>query len=196
MYRNRFQRRPWLRYLEGTDGAQAGGAGTPAAGDSAPQGGEPQGSPQQAGDRGNQDDDTSAGADESEGAEGVEKSPAPTPESTVSEPTPKVGEKADTADRDDELAELKAQVELLTKAHEAQKAEQRTALTVDVAKEVGLPESLARRLEGETREQLLADARALAKDLSIRVTDPTQGKSGGAVATTIEDAIKAHYGIN
>lgn len=194
MYRNRFQRRPWLRYLEGTEGAQAGGDGTPGVGDPTPQGGEPQGSQQQAGDRGSQDDDTSAGADEPE--EGVEKSTEPTPEPTVSEPTPKVGEKADTTGRDAELAELKAQVELLTKAHEAQKAEQRTALTVDVAKEVGLPESLARRLEGETREQLLADARALAKDLSIRVTDPTQGKSGGAVATTIEDAIKAHYGIN
>lgn len=195
MYRNRFQRRPWLRYLEGTDGAQAGVAGTPAAGDPAPQGGEPQGSSQQAGDRGNQDG-TPAAAEEPEGEEGVEKSTASTPEPVVSEPTPKVGEKADTADRDDELAELKAQVELLTKAHEAHEAEQRTALTVDVANEVGLPESLARRLEGETREQLLADARALAKDLSIRVTDPTQGKSGGAVATTIEDAIKAHYGIN
>lgn len=190
---NRFRLRPWLRYLEGTDGIQSGGTGEGGT-DAVSADGEDTGHSDE---NGSASDDGGKGDDEGD----VDEDPPHSSSRQTSEPAPK-GEKADQ-DQSPEVVALKAQLEAQQKAldtllaaHEAAAEKERVALATTVAKQFGLPDSLAGRLDGETREQLEADAKALAKDLGYRVTDPTQGMSGGHRATSIDAAVKAHYGVN
>lgn len=67
---------------------------------------------------------------------------------------------------------------------------QREALVASVALEKGLPASLARRLQGESRDELEADAEELLSQFPQQSggpraprVDPSQGSSGGRVAT-------------
>ena len=184
--------RPWLRYIEGIDGAQAGSGGTPAPPE--PQ----QPAPAQPEKGGDQNGDKSSG----------DEPPAPAPEPVVTPPEP-AGDseppanaaKPDTDDsRDTELEAMRQQLKELSEWRDKEVARARDAMAADVAKAAGLPDVFASRLRGDSREQLEADAKEIAAVIgqvsSRGAVDPSQGRSGGPVAATIEDAIKAHYGIN
>lgn len=77
-------------------------------------------------------------------------------------------------------------------------AAQKAALAdrYEVAEEVGLPLSWARRLVGDDREALLADAKAMKADLDEKSKggtprhDPSQGGGGGAGKTSLTEAME------
>lgn len=202
--------RPWLRAIEGAGAGGSGGStgGEPAGGNGGTGGqgannGEGQGSGDgKSGDRGSGDEGKGGDGDKSgEGEPPAQKNTPPEP-APKSEPTPKpneAGEKADAGDSAEvaslkaELAEMKETLGTLTEAHQKDAEEKRAKLTEDVAKSAGLPESMASRLQGDTQEQLEADAKKLAQELGFRVVDPTQGAGAGngGRPTTMADAIKA-----
>lgn len=80
-----------------------------------------------------------------------------------------------------------AEIEAAQKTQAEKDAEEKTALARerddarlsllrrDAAEEAGLPKSWASRLQGSTAEELLADAKALAKDLPAKAAPPTTG---------------------
>ena len=185
--------RPWLRYIEGIDGAQAGSGGTP----TPPEPQEPAPAPPEKG--GDRNGDKTSG----------DEPPAPAPEPVVTPPEPagdpeppaKPAAKPDTDDpRDTELEAMRQQLKELSEWRDKEVARARDSMAADVAKAAGLPDGFASRLRGDSREQLEADAKELAAVIGHAsgrgAVDPSQGKSGGPGAATIEDAIKAHYGIN
>lgn len=198
---NRFTRRPWLRYLEGTEGNQAGGSGTPPAGESVDQG--------KGGDVG--DGKTTGGQQQANNTGGTEKpaektappsttaSQSKEPETKTSEPAPKQDAQADADDSskvkalETQVAEMGKTIQALTQAEDKRTQEQHLTLSKEVAKKFGLPESAASRLQGTTRQELEDDATALAKDLGLRVVDPTQGRGAGGSGRpiTMADAIQA-----
>lgn len=122
-----------------------------------------------------------------------------------------------TSERDREAAARKA-AEAKVKEHDDSKLsetdkltreleQQRTtaadkARTVDryeVAEEVGLPLTWARRLVGDDRDALLADAKAMKADLDEKSKpgtpkpDPSQGGGGGGKAASSVSAAKEEY---
>lgn len=194
------KRLPWLRYMEGTEGNQAGGDG---------------GAGKSAGDAG-----SGAGGDGSDNksAEGHgagkgndEISPAAQKiidaiqeEKKKSEPAPqeKPGEKADTPSLEDLINQVSEQQKVIDalKESDAKAAEERRSnLAAEVAKDAKLPESLASRLTGDTREQMEADAADLAKSFGSLLVDPGQGQGGGQGGNpqmTMSEAIDAYYAVN
>ena len=80
---------------------------------------------------------------------------------------------------DSMFKQMKAEMGELKAAREQEAEAKRAAEAESVAKEHGLPPSLASRLQGASREELAADAKVLAQALGARATDPTQGKGGG-----------------
>ena len=92
-----------------------------------------------------------------------------------------------------QLAEQKKLIDglLAEKAEVARKADIEAALTA-----AKLPAEMAARLKGDTREELEADAKALAEVLGFdrKPVDPAQGKgSATPEARTLEAALRAHY---
>lgn len=185
--------RPWLRFIEGVDGAggsagAAGGSASGASGDAAPG----------QGDKGDGDRDKGDG-DSSGGDDDPEPEPEPKQEDSSSEPpvdTEQADEKKDSSDSDDDalkkIEELQAAVAALQEANAKQTEEKLAAEAKDVAKSHGLPEGMADRLKGKTREELEADAKSLAQVLGARATDPTQGQGGGVnTRRSIGDVIAA-----
>lgn len=93
-----------------------------------------------------------------------------------------------------QLASLTSEVESLT----ARVAEfERRELLASVVAETGLPSSLADRLQGSSREELLADAKKLVADVGFdsAPVDPSSGASGSTqpLATSLEDSLATHY---
>lgn len=187
--------RPWLRFIEGVDGAggsagAAGGSASGASGDAAPG----------QGDKGDGDGDKGDG-DSSGGDDDPESDPEPEPkkEDSSSEPpvdTEQADEKKDSSDSDDDalkkIEELQAAVAALQEANAKQAEEKLAAEAKDVAKSHGIPEGMADRLKGKTREELEADAKSLAQVLGTRATDPTQGQGGnGGARRSLGDVITA-----
>lgn len=176
--------RPWLRYIEGTDGAQANAAATDAGQNDAADTADKSG-----GDRSDGGDSTVAEPDARADKETETK---PESESKPAAEAEKVDDKQpDVAAILAELKKMQSEVGDL-KAARAQEAEaKRAAEAESVAKEHGLPPSLASRLQGKSREELAADAKVLAQALGARATDPTQGKGGGGGGTgmKLSDAI-------
>lgn len=97
-------------------------------------------------------------------------------------------------------AELRAQLEdqrklidglLAEKAEAARKADIDAALSA-----ANLPAEMAARLKGDTREELEADAKALAEVLGFdrKPVDPSQGQGSQTPETrSLADALRAHY---
>lgn len=89
--------------------------------------------------------------------------------------------------------ELQQQLEALQK----EKADAERQRAVDVAlKEAGLPAEMAGRLQGETPEELAADAEKLAKALGFdrRAVDPSQAHSNrGGSAASLSEALRNHF---
>lgn len=205
--------RPWLRFIEGTEGGQAGngvsdgGSGTGAAGDDSGAG--KTGGDHGSGDRGSGDDDNGGQGDNpgdngkpGDAGDDGGKNPDAKPGQKQSEPTPephKAGDKADSEGTDQvaalqaKIAEMEQTVATLSASHAKAAEEKHAQLTEEVAKKAGLPEGMASRLQGETQEQLEADAKKLAQTLGFRVVDPTQGAGagGGGRARSMTAAIQA-----
>lgn len=180
--------RPWLRFIEGTEGAV--GAAT-----SAPSGSEESG---EGNTNGGQAPTPTLDAPSAEGtAHETEESqnPAPAQEPT-SEPAPE-GEKADDGElTQDELTalvlEMKENLKQVNEERAQAAAEARAGMAKDIAKNLGLPESLAGRINGANREEMEKDAKELAQIFGARATDPTQGKGGeGSPQLRMRDVIAA-----
>lgn len=63
-------------------------------------------------------------------------------------------------------------------------------------KKAGLPAEMEGRLQGETAEELEADARKLAEVLGFdrRAVDPSQARTNkGAIAASLSEALRNHY---
>lgn len=78
-------------------------------------------------------------------------------------------ERAKTFEDRDKTEEQRRQEELSTATSRADAAERRL-LRYEVAAELGIPSSLAGRLQGDTRAELVEDAKALAKEFGIDTT--------------------------
>lgn len=182
--------RPWLRFLEGTEGAQAGGDNSQQTNDTAAQGsadvGKSVGDDQGKGDRVSGDDAINPAAQRL--LDAVKS------QVKASEPASKE-EKADAPKIEDLLKRLDDQQKVIDALKESDikaNQEKRDKLAVEVAKAAKLPESMAARLTGDTKEQLEADAKELAKAFGSLVVDPAQGQgSGKAQAPSMEQAIAA-----
>lgn len=185
--------RPWLRFFEGTEGNQAGGdGGQQNQGGTNDQGG--------AGDAGK-----NTGGDQSKGGTGDGNEDAAKQrliravqeQAKASEPAPKdkPGEKADAPKLEDLLQRLDAQqktIDALKESDSKAVQEKRAALAVEVAKAARLPEAMAARLTGDTKEQMESDAKELAKAFGSLVVDPGQGQGGGKSTTmTMDQAVAA-----
>jgi hypothetical protein len=74
----------------------------------------------------------------------------------------------------------------------------REKLVAEAAAAAKLPPAMADRLRGETKEELAADAKAMAESLGFdrSAVDPSQGKgsSGPMTHHSLADALSAHYG--
>lgn len=188
--------RPWLRFIEGTEGGQAGrDGGQQNQGGTGAQGGagdaeKNTGGDQGAGDRGNGDGD-----DISPAAQRILD--AVQAQAKASEPAPKdkSGDKADGPTLEQLLEQMNEQQKVIDQLKESRskdEQEKRDALAVKVAKAAKLPETMASRLTGETQEQLEADAKELAKSLGAFVVDPAQGQGGGkSTSMTMDQAVAA-----
>ena len=89
--------------------------------------------------------------------------------------------------------QLQARVEELEK----EKADaERKRMIAGVLKKTGLPAEMEGRLQGETAEELEADARKLAEVLGFdrRAVDPSQARTNkGAIAASLSEALRNHY---
>lgn len=175
--------RPWLRFIEGpTEDAAVptGGDATDVVTDSdAKSEATAQGPP----------------AVKEEPNEEEEASDTAASEKPQSEPAPE-GEKADAELSQAQLIEIVKQLQAEIKEANQERAqaaeEKRLAVAADVVKSLGLPDALASRVSGSTREEMETDAKELAKIFGARATDPTQGKGGGKSAQSrMFDAIAA-----
>jgi len=114
--------------------------------------------------------------------------------------------KAKAAKFDEIDAQSKSEVEKATEKAAATERERDQAQArlnrLEVALEKGLSPSQAKRLVGDTREELEADAGELLKDLGDSnkprppKPDPSQGRSGSGAASTAEQfaaAIEPHF---
>ena len=93
-----------------------------------------------------------------------------------------------------QVEEYKKRLEAL----EAEKTAQTRQADIDAALTAAkLPAEMAERLRGETREELEADAKALAEALGIRQPiDPAQGKGAAHVSTnSLAEAFRSHYNV-
>lgn len=187
---------PWLRFIEGTDGNQAGGdGGQQNQGGSGAQGGAGDAEKNTGGDQGTGDRGNGDGDDISPAAQRILD--AVQAQAKTSEPTPKdkAGDKADAPTLTQLLEKMNEQqktIDLLTESSSKAAEEKRTALAATVAKEAKLPEALASRLTGETREQMEADAKELARSFGSFVVDPAQGQGGGkSMAMSMDQAVAA-----
>lgn len=106
-------------------------------------------------------------------------------------------ERAQMTEQEKTAADLKTAQDRVA-ALEAQIAEhQRQAAVAEALKTAGLPADLARRLQGSTPEELVADAKALAAALGEPPVDPSQGQHAGGKATprSLTEALRNHYNI-
>jgi hypothetical protein len=106
--------------------------------------------------------------------------PAPVVAEPVGDPKPPLQVQYEAA-RASALNELQAQVNTLTASLAAKVL---TETRVSVAKELGLPEGVAARLTGETRDEMLTDGKALVEllkpaDPFRAVTDNREGNVAG-----------------
>lgn len=89
--------------------------------------------------------------------------------------------------------ELQARVEELEK----EKADaERKRMIAGALKKAGLPAEMEGRLQGETAEELEADAKKLAEVLGFdrRAVDPSQARTNkGAIAASLSEALRNHY---
>lgn len=187
--------RDWfLRFIEGTDGAQAGGeAAAEDSQDTTPA------------DEVSADDQTSSGADAATealdrhvdnvtGGERTRQKAARDAEGTSEPPSDDAqADKQRIEEMTSRMERLQEQVEELTKAREEAVARERAALADEVAKAAGLPEGTGARLQGTTREDLEADATKLARLFGSRAVDPAQGQGGGAIkraAPSIDSSVR------
>ena len=80
---------------------------------------------------------------------------------------------------------------------EKEKADaERKRMIAGVLKKAGLPAEMEGRLQGETAEELEADARKLAEVLGFdrRAVDPSQARTNkGAIAASLSEALRNHY---
>lgn len=90
-------------------------------------------------------------------------------------------------------AELQSRVEELEK----EKADaERKRMIAGALKKAGLPAEMEGRLQGETAEELEADAKKLAEVLGYdrRAVDPSQARTNkGAIAASLSEALRNHY---
>ncbi len=210
--------RPWLRFLEGVDGGQAGDGGTTPPADQ--DGGTPDPDGQGSAPGGEE------GAPESFTREQVDKMIADALADKQEENPDGRGSKREVladlarerdkrqaveAERDtlkadaDKLAEVTAERDALAEQlqkqqqeiTEKQQADQRAKDIDEALTAAKLPAEMADRLRGETAEELLEDAKKLASTLGYdrRATDPFQGQGrGGKTApTSLAGAISDHY---
>lgn len=188
--------RPWLRFMEGTDGGQAGGdGGQQTQGGTGAQGGAGDASKATGGDQGTGDRGNGDGDDISPAAQRIID--AVQAQAKASEPAPKdkPGDKADEptlAQLLDRMNEQQKIINALKESDTKAAQERRLELATQVAKDAKLPEAMAARLTGDTREQLEADAKELAKAFGALVVDPAQGQGGGkTTGLTMEQAVAA-----
>lgn len=89
--------------------------------------------------------------------------------------------------------------ELQTRLAELEKEKadaERKRMIAGVLKKAGLPAEMEGRLQGETAEELEADARKLAEVLGFdrRAVDPSQARTNkGAIAASLSEALRNHY---
>lgn len=198
----KLDRAPWVRFVEGFAAAEpsvvSGGSSAPA-----------EGSVSAAAAPGEQDREQKAAPEES-----VSEDPEPEPEPSAADDSSSSAEDEDSGGRgskravladlagerkarqaaEKQLASLTSEVASLT----ARVAEfERRELLASVVAETGLPSSLADRLQGSSREELLADAKKLVADVGFdsAPVDPSSGASGSTqpLATSLEDALATHY---
>lgn len=108
--------------------------------------------------------------------------------------------KAEQARKDAELSEAEKLQKELAEARGKLKSLELGNLKREAAMKAGLPEALALRLQGETAEELEADAAELAKTLpkktaaAVGATNPGGNASGGAQKETDEQRRKRLFG--
>lgn len=89
--------------------------------------------------------------------------------------------------------------ELQTRLAELEKEKadaERKRMIAGVLKKTGLPAEMEGRLQGETAEELEADAKKLAEVLGFdrRAVDPSQARTNkGAIAASLSEALRNHY---
>lgn len=89
--------------------------------------------------------------------------------------------------------------ELQTRLAELEKEKadaERKRMIAGVLKKAGLPAEMEGRLQGETAEELEADAKKLAEVLGFdrRAVDPSQARTNkGAIAASLSEALRNHY---
>lgn len=104
--------------------------------------------------------------------------------------------RAKMTDQEKLQADLEVERKRAAELEQALTTERRKAWAGQALAEVGLPAAMADRLQGDTLEDIQADAQALKETLGYdrAPVDPSQGKSGAKTTyTTMGDAIAAHY---
>ncbi|MFC3850080.1 DUF4355 domain-containing protein [Corynebacterium hansenii] len=208
--------RPWLRFIEGPNTAGPGATNndpTPPAGNDGAAPGN--------GDRGDQDtgdnDDRSGASDDGDDGDGEDPKGRGSKEAVLAD-LARERDKRQAAEA--RLAELEAaekerQREGMTEAEkatadlEALKAKHDEVVAklaaieherqrAAVAAELKIPAAMAGRIQGETPEEMRADAKQLADALGPYTgpSDPSQGRGRAAkAAANLTDALNAHYGF-
>lgn len=192
----------FLRFAEGTDGNQAN------AGDTAPEAGKADA------DQATQGNPSNSSASDSDSQKTAEKivedyvkratagQAARFKEDNASEPASEDEVKAEEepAVTREQFEQLQKQLEELTAAKQEQDKKEHEALAASVAKAANLPDGFHARLRGETREELEADAKEIARLIGARAFDPSQGRGGTrSAAESLQSAIQsklAQAGIN
>jgi predicted nucleic acid-binding Zn-ribbon protein len=97
-------------------------------------------------------------------------------------------EKAEQAKKDAELSDLEKEKKRVAELAEENKQLKTNSLKQSIANKLGLPESLALRLQGETPEEIEKDAKEILETLPRKtaVTNPTN--PGGGLQATETDA--------
>lgn len=201
--------RPWLRFIEGPNA----GTGSAPSTDGAAQSAEGVENAAGAQDTNQPPSDDSQSDDEEEGenpaARGSkqsvladlakERDKRQSVEAQRDELAAKVAafERAQMTEAEKAAADLK---ELETKYSDAVAkiaAYERKAALAEISAEFKIPAAIADRIQGETPEQMRADAQALAKSLGPYTgpSDPSAGQGGGkpAPAASLDAALAAHF---
>lgn len=192
--------RPWLRHImEPSDEGGAAAATPPEAPapSSEDHSGEDSGTDQptggpDAGDQGDADNGDAAGTDNTDALSTItaERDALAAQVEEFKRAQMTESEKV-TADRDKAIAERD---EALAKVAQIE----RDRIAVQACRDAGIPEGMAPRLSGTNRDEITADAKALAESIGYDrgPVDPSQGKgtAGGPAHRSLGDALSAHYG--
>lgn len=200
-------RRPWLRFIEGPNEGTGSAAPPATPADNGDAAGDDAQTPPADGDGDKTDDSDDAGEDPA--ARGSkqsvladlakERDKRQAAESTAAELKARVEEfeRAQMSDAEKAEADRKALEEKYAEATAKIAAFEREKTLAEITDEFKIPAAMAGRIQGETPEQMRADAKALATSLGPYTgpPDPSAGQGGGkpAPAASLDAALAAFY---